>query len=167
MTVKFTFANGKEHEFDYDWLKMAPKLQLAGLRLFKPSRGVLIPLNSNTIALIEHIEDIVSEELDEILEEFVEKVEVAELVEKSPVEENPISAEERNKRALAQMKEMSECTHETREFYYQEIMSGTKTNQKMQKRYFPVCVVCGLRERYVKADSLTDDERLNAKKWDK
>jgi hypothetical protein len=35
------------------------------------------------------------------------------------------------------------------------------------RRYFPVCVKCGMRERYVKAESLTDDEKLNAKVWDK
>ena len=76
------------------------------------------------------------------------------------------SIEERKEELLAEMKEKSECKHEDTEIYFQEVKTGTKNDQKMARRYFPVCNFCGLRERYVKAASLSDEEKANAKQWD-
>jgi DNA-directed RNA polymerase subunit M/transcription elongation factor TFIIS len=174
--VRFTFANGKVHEFDYDWLKLSPKLQMAGMKMFRPEYGVLIPLNSHTVAMIEYVDVELTEEEKELSdkltkklvkevakEEEAEEVTVEEVIEKK----TPLSIQEKNELILKEMKEMSECTHENMEYHYQQILSGPKNAQKPMRRYFPVCVKCGMRERYVKAESLTDDEKLNAKVWDK
>jgi hypothetical protein len=186
--VRFTFASGTTHEFDYNWNQLAPKLQLGGLRMFKPAPGVLIPLNSNTISLIEEIED--EEKIPELSEEdkklsvklttkLMKEVPIAEEIEKTKYdydemgiekvieEKTPLSMKEKKELILAEMKEKSECTHEVMTYYYQEIMTGPKGKQKSMKRYFPVCTKCGVRERYVKVDKLTDDEILNARVWDK
>jgi hypothetical protein len=174
--VRFTFASGTTHEFDYNWNQLAPKLQLGGLRMFKPAPGVLIPLNSNTISLIEEIEDELTREEEELADKLTEKlikeIPIAEAIEEVTAEEaieekTPLSMKEKKELILAEMKEKSECTHEVMTYYYQEIMTGPKGKQKSMKRYFPVCTKCGVRERYVKVDKLTDDEILNARVWDK
>lgn len=170
MTVKFTFSSGKEVEYDYDWEKLAPKLQLGGMRLFGPQPGVLIPLNSNTIALIEDttIYDEVPEEHEPEVGDMKTEVTTSEPPPEYPEEvEKKLSIEEKKEAILNDMKEMSECVHEEHDIYYQEIMAGPRNNRQAQKRYFPVCAKCGVRERYVKADSLSDEQKENAKKWDK
>jgi hypothetical protein len=160
--VKFIFAHGAEHDFDYDWNKLAPKMQLGGLRLFKADRDTLIPLNSNTIAMIKNI----PEEIEEVVEPEV--VVEEEIVEEEPeVEEKPLSIQEKKDKILAEMKEKSECKHDNHDYYYQEIVSGPSGDRKTQKRYFPVCSFCGVRERYVAAAKLSDDQKDNAKLWDK
>ena len=46
-------------------------------------------------------------------------------------------------------------------------MGGPKHSPREQKRFFPVCKKCGIRQRYVKAADLTDEQKENAKVWDK
>ncbi len=164
--IKFTYANGREVEYDYDWNKLAPKLQLGWLRLFSPQPGTLIPLNSQTIALIEDttIYEEVPEEHEETVEKLIEEEKVEEIQED---EEKPLSVEEKKEKILAEMAEKQACTHENRSIHYQEIMSGPRNNRQVQKRYFPVCDFCGVRERYVAASKLSEDEIANAIKWDK
>lgn len=160
--VKFTYSNGREATYNYEWDKLAPKLLMAGIRLFKPEPDVLIPLNSQTIALIENI----VEEVEEVEEDKTEEVVKSEEIEAPKETEEPekeLSAQEKQDAAIALMKELSSCEHENYEYYYQVIGSGPKA----QKRYFPVCTKCGIRQRYVKAAGLTDEEKENAKIWDK
>jgi hypothetical protein len=159
--IRFTFTSGKEQDFNYNWEKLAPKLQFAGMRMFRPKADVMIPLNSNTIALIENF----PEETEEVT--VVDLSEPEPVVEPEPEKEPKKSTEDERERVLNAMKELSECTHEEREFYYQKVKSGPKGKQKEIHRYFPVCVKCGVRERYVKTDSVTEEEQLNAKLWDK
>lgn len=171
--IRFTYANGREVEYDYDWTKLAPKLQLGGLRLFAPQPGVLIPLNSHTIALIENLS--VNEEKDENDEkseevperESEEREELEDPQEEKEEPEEKLSIEEKKEKILAEMKAKSDCKHENKTIYYQEIWTGPKNNRKVQKRYFPVCDFCGIRERYVKAADLSQEDKDNAKQWTK
>ena len=65
--------------------------------------------------------------------------------------------EEKNKRIMDEMMAKSNCTHTNTAIYRQDTAKGS--------RYFPVCTFCGKRERYVKADSLTDDQKANSTLW--
>jgi hypothetical protein len=159
--VRFTFVNGETKDFDYAWDKVGPKLQHCGIRMFLPKPGVLITLNSNTIIMVENF----PEETEEVT--VVDLSEPEPVVEPEPEKEPKKSTEDERERVLNAMKELSECTHEEREFYYQKVKSGPKGKQKEIHRYFPVCVKCGVRERYVKTATVSEEEQLNAKLWDK
>lgn len=164
--VRIYFTSGKELEFDYDWMQLAPKFQLGGVRMFKTPAGVLIPLNSHTIERIEQIEteeDIIRDEIAEIEEEIAEIV--AKANETTPDKAKKQSAQERADEMLAYMKEMSECPHEEHEIYYSESTVGKA--RKPVKRYFPVCKKCGVREKFVKSDLLPEEVKNTAKLWDK
>jgi hypothetical protein len=137
--------------------------------MFAPYPGVLIPLNSHTI---ERIEENIDEEPE--VEEPTEEDLAFEPTDDKPTErepeppvelteEKPKSAQEKQEEMLAYMKEMSSCTHENYEYYYSESMVGR--SKKPVRRYFPVCAKCGVREKFVKAETLTDEEKSNAKEW--
>ena len=143
-----------------------------GLRLFAPYPGILIPLNSAMIAMVEledeetFGEDVEIElETDEDEEEIPEHEDKMDAQQDKPSEKKSI--EENKEELMAKMVAKSNCKHKNTEIYYQEVKTGPRTNQKIARRYFPVCTFCETRERYVKADSLTDEERANAKIWDK
>jgi hypothetical protein len=148
--------------------------------MFAPYPGLLIPLNSNTIERIEEIEDediedeISPEESDSGIEEkddFEETFKPSdekptERIPEPPVElkeKKPKSAQEKQEEMLAYMKEMSECTHEKHDYHYTDSTVGRA--KKPVRRYFPVCAKCGVREKFVKADTLTDEQKENAKEW--
>jgi hypothetical protein len=173
--VRINFTSGKHLDVEYNWEQLAPKFQLGGVRMFKPRPGILIPLNSQTI---EMIEDLGHEEEDAtVSEETAEPDEFSETFEathdkpterepEEPVDlkdEKPMSAQEKQDEMLAYMKEMSECTHEAHDYYYTDSQVGRA--KKPVRRYFPVCVKCGIREKFVKADSLTDEQKENAEVW--
>jgi hypothetical protein len=51
---KIYFTSGKTLEItDFEFERIAPKLQMGGIRLYRTAKGNLIPLNSTTIELIE------------------------------------------------------------------------------------------------------------------
>ena len=51
---KIYFTSGKTLEIeDYEFERIAPKLQRGGIRLYRTAIGNLIPLNSTTMELIE------------------------------------------------------------------------------------------------------------------
>jgi hypothetical protein len=89
------------------------------------------------------------------------------------VEEKPETAQERNDRLIAEMKLKSDCSNSKDHMgheqliYYQDVQMRKKNAKKglPSRRYFPVCSFCGLRQKYVKADSLTDEQKENAKLW--
>ena len=163
--VKFVYASGKEVVYDYDWEKLAPKLQFAGIRLFKPEKNVLIPLNSHTIAVIENMD--LEEEVDEQGNtEALDDIK-AEEPDKEEDPEKELTKQEKQDKMLAHMKEMSECTHEEYDIYYQMVTAGPKNSPREQQRFFPVCKKCGVRQRNMKSASLTDEQKENAKVWDK
>jgi hypothetical protein len=170
--IRFTCDNGNTYELEADWNRLIPNLQTRGIRVFRPKAGVLIPIDK--IVLIEDLDQLAAEELEEvkeveIVEEEAEEAKSSdEVVEDSDEEEEEqLDIEQRKEKILKEMAEKSSCEHENRSIYYQEIMGGPRGNRTAQKRYFPVCDFCGVRERYIKADSLTDEEKANAKLWDK
>ena len=78
-------------------------------------------------------------------------------------EDDTGSLELEKKRAefLEEMKAKSSCQHDVQVIHYQNV--STKSGES--KRYFPVCDFCGQRLRYVKADSLTEDQKAEAVLW--
>ena len=171
--VRIYFTSGKELDFDYTWQKLAPKMQLGGIRMFAPRPGVLIPLNSHTIERIEEYEteeEIVAREA--AAEESDEFSEATKATTEKPTErepEKPVELkeekgdQERADDMLAYMKEMSECTHEAHDYYFTDSTVGRAKSPV--RRYFPVCAKCGVREKFVKKDTLTDEQKENAKVW--
>jgi hypothetical protein len=171
--IKIHFVSGKVKELDQPWDKFPQKLNFGGLRLLKGNKNLLIPLNSNTIEYVEYEEDEIEETIesepvasDEPVAEPTDEPEVEATV-PEPEKETPQEAQDR---MLAEMMEKSNChknKHEGQdmEIYYQETTVGK--GKTAAKRYFPVCSFCGVRERYVKASDLTDEQKENAKVWDK
>jgi hypothetical protein len=80
-----------------------------------------------------------------------------------PTEDDTGSLELEKKRAefLEEMKAKSSCTHEDQVIHYQNV--STKSGES--KRYFPVCDFCGQRLRFIKADSLTEEQKAEAVLW--
>jgi len=174
--VTIYFTSGKELSFEYDWNKLAPKLQLGGLRMFTPNRGILIPLNSSTIERIE-----IQEDEEDVREKETDRVGEDTHADESPVgqsettgtdredqpvelvDEKPKSAQQKAEEALAYMKEMSECPHEKHLMYYSESLVGKA--RKPVRRFFPVCAKCGVREKFVKAESLPEEVKETATLW--
>jgi hypothetical protein len=79
------------------------------------------------------------------------------------------SPQERTERVLAEMTIKANCPgtgHKGHEqvIHFQDVMirrKGAKTSLP-SRRYFPVCSFCGLRQKYVKAETLSDDVKENA-----
>ncbi|NIW13139.1 MAG: hypothetical protein GWN31_04235 [Candidatus Thorarchaeota archaeon] len=120
------------------------------------------------------IEEIVTEEEEEanvnaemeaIIAEEKAKIEdeMQEQVEPEPEEPKELSAHEREQQRLEQMKRLSSCEHPEHKIYYSESLTGR--SKKPVRRYFPVCNQCGLKERFVKADSLPDEVKEAADMW--
>lgn len=174
--IKIYFVTGKTIEIDnYDFFKLGPKLTHGGLRVWRPKPDTMIPLNSAGIMMIKEIEteeeqeEQHSAEMERIIAEERKKLNPTEQ-EETPIEPQPEkpekkkSAQERNDEALAYMKEMSECPHEEHDIYFSNSTVGRKRTPV--KRYFPVCAKCGVREKFVKADSLPDEVKEAAKLYE-
>lgn len=166
--IKIHFLSGKEIELDQPWDKFPQKLTFGGLRLLKAGMNKLVPLNSSTIEFVEYVPDAPVQEAPEV--EAPVKEPEPEKQEPKPESEKPETAQEKNDRLIGEMMAKSNChknKHEGQEldWYYQDVSVG-KSKAKA-RRYFPVCTFCGVRERYVKVDSLTDEQKENAKQWDK
>ncbi len=71
--------------------------------------------------------------------------------EEKPVEDNPVNKQQET---LDRMIELSNCKHENSTIYKRETKTGVK--------YFPVCDVCARPGRFVKADTLTDEQKNDA-----
>ena len=154
---KIYFTSGKTIEISgKEYSKMAPRMQASGVRLYRTSKGDFIPLNSNTMELIELGEpEAMPKEVAPSPEPMKPtKAEVEVMVEKVEKQE---TREDEQQRLLEEITAKSDCVHEEKEIYKQSTTKGD--------RWFPVCTFCGKRDRFVKADSLTPAEKLNAKVW--
>lgn len=177
MSNKLYFVNGQSIEItDEEMLNMVKRMRHMGVKTHRTKYcdpNMLIFFNSSTCTHMELAE----EEFEQVIpqrkpvkREAVEPV-VEEKVEEEPVEEKKETQQERNDRILAEMKEKSDCAgnkHEGKEqiIHYQDVMIKKKGAKPLQsRRYFPVCSFCGLRQKYVKADSLTEDQKENARPW--
>jgi flagellar biosynthesis GTPase FlhF len=169
---KIYFTSGKTLEItDFEFERIAPKLQMGGIRLYRTGAGNLIPLNSTTMELIEkestedafvdeemevkeRVTEAVDKKVEEIKERDTEKEEGNEEAEsreesEDKVEEVKETSEQRNDRLLEEMKEKAACLHEGKQkMYYQATKAGN--------RYFPVCEFCGKRERYISVKKIKD-----------
>lgn len=157
------FLSGKVMDITmHEYTKIMPKMKNGGIRFYDTRRGDLIPLNSTTIEMI------TKGDMPAPLEEAVEVVEyvmpdsqetMKYAAKAEVVEEKKESDEEKAQRQMNDIIAKSNCAHpkEKSEMYKKDTAKGT--------RYFPVCTFCGKRERYVKADSLSAEEKLNATVW--
>jgi len=167
MSAVIHFTGGKRLEIsEEEFLKIAPKLQGSGVRMYRQKdTGSLIPLNSNTIELIEHFEETIVME-EPAPKEFEETI-VNKTVVEAKEEESP---EEKQKRLEAELFAKSNCKHTDMELYF--------SNSSKGKRYFPVCTFCGKRERYISLEKVkkgeyegtpnakwTMQDIMNAKAW--
>lgn len=160
------FISGKTQEIEtgrFD--KFVVELKQRGIRLMvdaNDERRVIIPLNSNTIEFVEERidkpevveEPEVTEEIDEVAE--LEKIKAEAEAAQAEVESKK-DIEEQREDAMKELMAKSNCAHVETTLFRHDTAKGS--------RYFPVCSFCGKRERYVKADSLTDEERENAQLW--
>lgn len=155
MSAIIHFTSGKRLEIsEREFRQIAPKLQAGGVRLYRQGQtGNLIPLNSNTMELIEHIEEKHDEKVVEKLKEQSKenKTENTKL-EKETEEPKEESAEERRKRLEAEVFAKSNCKHENQELYYTQTTRG--------KKYFPVCTFCGKRDRFISIEKIKNEDYI-------
>jgi hypothetical protein len=175
------FTSGKTMDIDDDeFRKMPPKLQYGGVRLWRLKNGSFIPLNSNTIELVE-------KETPEDMERAAALKKVQALADQmteamADTEETPVPADvpeefekkeivqeetiqQRRDRQMQEMLDKSNCTHVDKVLYKQDTKQGTK--------HFPVCTFCGKRERFVsvkkikegKLEDWTMQDVVDAKDW--
>jgi hypothetical protein len=173
--IKFYYVNGAIIEDNAAWDKAVISLQRRGLRFYQTKDNILIPMEHPTIMYIKFEEDEDGQEQEEVStvsepqgtgredEGSREETETREVR-----EEKELSPQEKKDAMLAEMRRLSSCTHEDSDdvVYYQATSVGK--DKKPAKRYFHVCGNCGVRKgKYVKASSLEDNVKLNAKAWDK
>ena len=174
MSAILHFCSGKslpitQKEFE----QIAPKLQQGGIRLYRTGSQSLVPLNSNTIELIEFVNDVpIEKPAPQVkLEQPAETAPEAEIKTIDP--EPVVEVEEVPKELpMDKMLRLSNCKHEPEilELYRQHTAKGI--------RYFPVCTVCGKRERYISESKVvageyagtpnakwTSDDIAHAKDW--
>ena len=165
------FASGKTLEItEAEFRIISPKLSGKGIKVHRTMAGHLLPLNSSTMELIEHIpEPEAEEEASEVARAEIIAMETK-LPEMNVQVERPKikTADEQ----LAEMTAKSNCKHEPEKLglYIQHTAKGV--------RYFPVCSFCGKRERYVSESKInkgeyegtvngrwTDADVANAQPW--
>jgi len=162
------FTSGKvmditEHEYDH----IMPKMKNGGIRFYPTKRGDLIPLNSMTMEIITkglepaeldpEAKDPVEYKMPDSNETMKYNKKVPEKAEED--KEPKLTDQQKAEKAMADIIAKSNCTHpeETSQICVQETSKGP--------RYFPICTFCGFRGRYVKKDSLTDEQKTNAQVW--
>jgi hypothetical protein len=166
MSTTIHFSSGKEQSISAGKLdKFIMELKGRGIKLMidrTPERTLIIPLNSSTLEFIEDWNDEV-EESDEVVpctpEEELMSIK-ADLEDSIKEVEDKKDTEEKQKDKMKELMDKSNCTHpeSSRVYYRQDTSKGS--------RYFPVCGFCGKRERYVKADSLSDEVKESASLWE-
>lgn len=157
------FSSGKTREIDADRLdKFIMDLKGRGIKLMvdrKPDCILIVPLNSNTMEFIEEIPEVkpepVVEETEVTLEDLKEELEEA----KEEIDSKK-DIEEKRKEQMDEMMRKSSCTHP------EDQMVIFRHDTKKGSRFFPVCSFCGKRERYVKAESLSDEVKNAAEIWE-
>jgi hypothetical protein len=181
---KVYFADGSKKEIsEQEMLNLVKRLTYMGLKVFRTrycdpeELWVLTPSNISRVVIGD-------EDGEDTERETVETVSVQEV----PAEREegtgdpedtredepaPKTQQQINDEYMAEIKAKSDCAgngHEGQEqvIHYQDVMIKRKGAKKSlpSRRYFPVCSFCGLRQKYVKADSLTDEQKENAKLYE-
>lgn len=171
---KIKFVGGTEIEFYYSWPLMAQKLSGLGLKAFRPTLNLyLTPTSASwvSVELIETQEEMnIEEEAKETIEALAEREEDNEEILPEPEpEKKKESIQEKKERMLAEMIELSSCSHEEYDMYFSQMSRTDKRTGKTTviKRYFPVCAKCGVREKFVKSADIPEEVKETAKLWDK
>ena len=170
------------------FMKFVQMLTHRGIKSVRFDNTILIVSRSNIIRIELGEEDGDRQGHETVERKDMESVVVPEVVEGTedregdgvedrkdePVtEEKPETPDEQRARVLAEMKEKSDCSNSKDHMGHEQIIhyqdvtitrKGAKSSLP-SRRYFPVCSFCGLKQRYVKADSLTDEQKDNAKGW--
>jgi hypothetical protein len=173
MSGTIFFVSGKTLEItEAEFAVIGPKLRDKGIKTQVTREGHLLPLNSSTMELIEHVPEIevVEVEVAPLGLKLVEGDGPLELPVQEKLLEKP--KPKTQEEMLDDMTAKSNCKHEPEklELYIQHTAKGI--------RYFPVCSFCGKRERYVSESKInkgeyagtsnekwTDADIANAKPW--
>jgi len=166
MSTTIHFSSGKTQEVSTGRLdKFIMELKSRGIKLMldrNEERVLLIPLNSNTIEFVIDTIEAPKEKPEPVAPVMTETQELKAILqdaEKAKAEvESKKDIEEKRDDAMAELMAKSACTHENTRIFRHDTTKGS--------RYFPVCTFCGKRERYVKADSLSEETRENATLWE-
>jgi len=161
---KILYASGKEVYIKPEELnRLVVKFQTSGVRMAKTRTGEILFLNSNTMDYID-VSDLktnialsVLEEPVVVLDEAVSE-KVASMVVLPKEEVNPESAVQREQKKLEEIMQKSNCTHTNTLEYV--VSTGVKG-----KRYSQLCSFCGWRSKFIKAESLTEEQRAGAKDY--
>jgi hypothetical protein len=169
MSTTIHFSSGKEQSISAGKLdKFIMDLKGRGIKLMidrNDDRTLIIPLNSSTLEFIVDVYDFKEMEQTESdappPEEEDELKQMKEELDAATKEvEDKKDVEEKRDDAMKDIMDKSNCTHPKDKlvYYRQDTSKGS--------RYFPVCSFCGKRERYVKAESLSDEVKAAAPLWE-
>jgi hypothetical protein len=131
------------------------RMIFGGTKFVRLKSGDLVSLNSTTIEYIS-MEDMPTPAPapapEPVVEEQVTKSE--EIIQK--VEEIKATAQDKQKEFINEMIAKSSCTHQP------DQLIVMKSGGKKGLRYFKVCSFCGWRDRFMKENLLTEEEKENA-----
>jgi hypothetical protein len=174
--MKIYFASGKvecANMTEKECTQMTARMMGSGVRFYDMRDGRWIPLNSNTIELIDfEIRGLKSKspvKEDPFSQDAIEGRQTVSLSAPVPDYVNPQATfeaeqaaapptrEEKAKDILAEIIDRSNCKHEQEKLCLMTV--GSKKGQK----FFYTCSYCGWRGRWVKAENLSEEEKANAK----
>lgn len=178
--MKIYFTSGKVEEFEIDereYNAMINRLKDKGVRLLALPNGNFVPLNSNTIELIDTggmnkrvvrpVEPpTLEQQIETVKEEIAQTKETlaSELGEQdrdnpsATQEQEPkvLSGVEKERKILEEITAKSNCTHQG------DNLKLFSVSGKKGTRYYFLCTFCGYRSKFIKAESLTEDEKKTA-----
>lgn len=126
-----------------------------GIKYYQTNKGHIIPLNSQTIELIEVGEMDVEEKEFERAAIIAQETPVPEVPKMDKQEAPKESEQEKNDRRLKELMDKSDCEHE------KEKLEVKFTATKNGKRYFPVCSFCGHRGRFIGKQKVAEGRDTN------
>jgi len=161
------------------FMKFIQMLTHRGIKSVRFDKTILIVSQSNIIRI--EIGESDGQESDKpvVVSEVVEGPEVEEgdatdsREDEPKPEERPEGQDKKAERILKEMIEKSNCSNDANHLGHEQIIHKQQVTMKRKgskahitsTRFFPVCSFCGLKQRYVKADSLSEDQKDNAKLW--
>jgi septal ring factor EnvC (AmiA/AmiB activator) len=178
--MKIFFTSGKSEQVEItktEFDKTIEKMKMGGVRFLVLPNGVHVPLNSNTIEYVDpeehrrvrlqrqdnptveqHI-DSIKEEIKSTKEELATEMGVQDRerpAETQKNEVNSVTGAEREANILKEIIAKSDCAHE------EDKLKLCKSVSKKGERYFWVCSFCTWRSKFIKAESLTQEQKDTA-----
>jgi hypothetical protein len=160
--IKVNFTSGKSLELEEgEDQKFLRNIKLRGnIRYYETMAGHLIPLNSQTIELVEIMKDPTDALIDTLPVEIeVDEEKLNESMETPVPEMDEMNKQEAPKtktqdELLEEMRKRSDCNHEG-------LLQMCVSETKQGRRYFPVCSFCGHRMRYVGKQKVAEGKDPN------